>query len=247
MHQQPETRPAGRRVKSRAQEGQGSALATYVLVPGGWRGGWACEPVSARLRRLGHTVHALTLPGLGDDSADVGGINLDAHIAHVVQAVTAVTQADNRGPVVLCGHSYAGMVITAAADRAADQVQRLVYLDAFVPDDGQSWWDLANDHYRSLVLAGARRDGLTVTPPAGSDSRERSQPLGTFLQGVSLTGAHWRIPRRTLVFASRWPGTPFRPQYEKLRHDPQWETHELTTGHDVMREAPDDVVAVLTS
>ena len=217
-------------------------MATFVLIPGGWRGGWACEPVSARLRRLGHTVHALTLPGLGDDSADAGSINLDAHIAHVVQAVTAA----GPGPVVLCGHSYAGMIITAAADRAAGQVQRLVYLDAFVPDDGQSWWDLANDHYRSLVLAGARQDGLTVAPPAGSDSRERPQPLGTFLQAVSLTGAHRRIPRRTLVFASRW-ATPFRPQYEKLRHDPQWEIHELATGHDVMREAPDQVVGLLTS
>jgi pimeloyl-ACP methyl ester carboxylesterase len=222
-------------------------MATFVLVPGGWRGGWACEPVSARLRRLGHTVHALTLPGLGDDGGNAGRINLDAHVAHVVQAVTASARADNGGPVVLCGHSYAGMVITAAADRAADQVQRLVYLDAFVPDDGQSWWDLANDHYRSLVLAGARQDGLTVAPPPDSDIRERPQPLGTFLQGVSLTGAHRRIPRRTLVFAARWPATPFRQQYEKLRHDPQWETRELTTGHDVMREAPDDVVALLTS
>src|ERR1700722_6237660 len=165
-------------------------MATFVLVPGGWRGGGGGEPVSAGLRRLGHTVHALTLPGLGDDGdpgADSGRINLDAHVAHVVQAVTAVGPADNRGPVVLCGHSYAGMVITAAADRAADQVQRVVYLDAFVPDDGQSWWDLANDHYRSLVLAGARQDGLTVAPPAGSDIRERPQPLGTFLQAVSLT------------------------------------------------------------
>jgi pimeloyl-ACP methyl ester carboxylesterase len=161
--------------------------------------------------------------------------------------VTAAGPANGRGPVVLCGHSYAGMVITAAADRAADQVQRLVYLDAFVPDDGQSWWDLANDHYRSLVLAGARQDGLTAAPPPGSDIRERPQPLGTFLQAVSLTGAHWRIPRRTLAFASCWPATPFRPQYEKLRHDPQWETRELATGHDVMRQAPDDVVAMLTS
>jgi hypothetical protein len=139
------------------------------------------------------------------------------------------------------------MVITAAADRAADQVERLVYLDAFVPDDGQSWWDLANDHYRALVLAGARQDGLAVAPPSGSDSRERPQPLGTFLQAVSLTGAQRRIPRRTLVFAAGWPATPFRPQYEKLRHDPQWEIHELATGHDVMREAPDDIVALLTS
>ena len=110
--------------------------------------------------------------------------------------------------------------------------------------------ELVGPGERPLPLAGDR--GRTAgrpygRPAGGSDIRERPQPLGTFLQGVSLTGAHWRIPRRTLVFASRWPATPFRPQYEKLRHDPQWETHELTTGHDVMREAPDDVVALLTS
>jgi pimeloyl-ACP methyl ester carboxylesterase len=54
---------------------------------------------------------------------------------------------------VLCGHSYAGIVITAAADRAPDRVRRLVYLDAFVPEDGQSWWDLADDRYRSRARA----------------------------------------------------------------------------------------------
>src|ERR1700733_8006593 len=56
-------------------------MATFVLIPGGWRGGWACEPVSARLRRLGHTVHALTLPGLGDDGAEAGRITLAPHVA----------------------------------------------------------------------------------------------------------------------------------------------------------------------
>jgi pimeloyl-ACP methyl ester carboxylesterase len=83
-------------------------------------------------------VHALTLPGLGDDGADAGSINLDAHITHVVQAVKAAGPADGGEPVVLCGHSYAGMVITAAADRAADQVHRLVYLDALSPTTGRA-------------------------------------------------------------------------------------------------------------
>lgn len=147
---------------------------------------------------------------------------------------------------MLCGHSYAGFVITAAADRVPDRVQRLVYLDAFVPEDGQSWWDLADDRYRSLVLAGARRDGLAAAPPGGLDARARPQPLGTFLQAVSLTGAHRLVPRRTLVFASGWR-TLFRPQYDRLRQDSRWEVHELATGHDVMRQAPDGLVAILTT
>lgn len=64
-------------------------MATFIL-PGGWHGGWAYDPVAARLRRLGHTVHALTLPGLSDDSADGSDVNLDTHVDCVVQAVTAV-------------------------------------------------------------------------------------------------------------------------------------------------------------
>lgn len=205
-------------------------MATFVLVPGGWHGGWSYQPVTDRLRERGHAVHAITLPGLDDDGTAVGGINLDAHADHVVWALSTAGTDPASAPIVLCGHSYTGMVITAVADRAPERVDRLVYLDAFVPEDGQSWWDLANDHYRSLILAGARRDRLTVAPPTGLDPRTRPQPLATFLQKVSLTGAHRRIPRRTLVFASGWRATPFRAQYERLRRDPEWETCEFATG-----------------
>lgn len=218
-------------------------MTTFVLVPGGWHGGWDYQPVTDRLRRLGHSVHPLTLPGLEPEqpAPAPGPINLDTHIEYAATAVESVP-----GDVILCAHSYAGMVITGVADRIPERIRRLVYIDAFVPSHGQSWWDLANGHYRSLAIEGARADGLHVAAPPGLDQRTRPQPLASFLQEVRLTGAHRGIPRRTLIFASGWDTTPFREQYDRLRHDPAWETHELPTGHNVMKEAPDALTAILT-
>jgi pimeloyl-ACP methyl ester carboxylesterase len=199
------------------------------------------------LRRLGHTVHAITLPGLEPEqpaqrpAAPRGPINLDTHIEYAAAVVQSV-----HGDVILCGHSYGGMVVTGVADRIPERIARLVYIDAFVPSHGQSWWDLANAHYRSLVIDGSRADGLHVAVPAGMDQRSRPHPLASFLQEVRLTGAHRRIPRRTLIFASGWDATPFREQYHRLRDDPVWETHELATRHNVMKEAPDALTAILT-
>jgi pimeloyl-ACP methyl ester carboxylesterase len=218
-------------------------VTTFVLVPGGWHGGWDFEPVTDRLRGQGHTVHDLTLPGLepGQPAAPAGSINLDTHIDHVAKVVESVP-----GDVVLCAHSYGGMAVTGAADHMPERIARLVYIDAFVPSHGQSWWDLANEHYRSIVIHGARADGLTVAAPPGLDPRTRPHPLASFLQEVQLTGALHAIPRRTLIFASGWDATPFREQYARLRDDPSWETHELPTGHNVMRDAPDALTVILT-
>jgi pimeloyl-ACP methyl ester carboxylesterase len=221
-------------------------VTTFVLVPGGWHGGWDYQPVTERLRRLGHTVHAISLPGLESEqpaqqpAVVVGGINLDTHIEHVATVVRSIPD-----DVVLCGHSYGGMAVTGVADRMPERIGRLVYIDAFVPSHGQSWWDLANEHYRSVVIDGARADGLMVAVPPGLDQRARPHPLASFLQEVQLTGAHRGVPRRTLIFASGWDATPFRDQYARLRDDPAWEIHELTTGHNVMREAPDALTAIL--
>src|SRR4051795_10471631 len=97
---------------------------TFVLVPGAWKGSWAFESVVPLLERAGHTVHALTLTGLqpDDDDATVAAANLDRHAADVLQLVDRAHLTD----VTLVGHSYAGMVIAAAADRAPDRVSRLV-------------------------------------------------------------------------------------------------------------------------
>ena len=217
-------------------------MASFVLIPGGWRGGWTFADLVARLNRAGHEAYAVTLSGLdvalGPSSAN---INLDTHIADVIELLAV----EDLSEVILCSHSYGGMVATGVADRAPERIAALAYLDAFVPADGQSWWDLANEHFRQLIIENARHDGLTVEPPAGRDRRRKPHPIGSFLQALHLTRAEKPMPR-TFVYATGWSATPFTAQYERLRDDPAWQVHTLTCGHDVVNEAADEVFEILT-
>ncbi|MFF5125730.1 alpha/beta fold hydrolase [Streptomyces syringium] len=112
-------------------------------------GGWCFDPVAERLRQHGHRVHALTLSGISE-RADLltSTVNLDTHIQDVVDVLVAERIED----AVLVGHSYGGMVVSGVADRVPERVDSLVYLDAVVPEDGDSCW--------SLVPSGCRRDRL---------------------------------------------------------------------------------------
>jgi pimeloyl-ACP methyl ester carboxylesterase len=129
----------------------------FVMVPGGWQGGWVFESVAAELRRNGHQVEAVTLSGLElDGPVGVGDPpNLDTHIDQVAELIDSGDQT----PVALCGHSYGGMVIAGVADRLGDRLDQLVFIDAYVPDDGDSCWSLTSDSFRELFIAGARADG----------------------------------------------------------------------------------------
>jgi pimeloyl-ACP methyl ester carboxylesterase len=217
------------------------AMATFVLIPGGWRGGWTFADFVARLQRAGHAAYAVTLSGL-DPAADqpAGAINLDTHIADVLELMTVEDLAE----VILCAHSYGGMVATGAAARAPERIAALVYLDAFVPENGQSWWELAGEHYRKLAIERARHDGLTVLPPDGRDPRCRPHPLGSFLQALHL-GEVATPARRVFVYASGWEATPFAAQYRRLLDDPGWIVHGIACGHDVINIAPDEVFDIL--
>ncbi|MFD8749884.1 alpha/beta fold hydrolase [Kitasatospora sp. NPDC059577] len=219
-------------------------MTTFVLVPGAWKGAWAYEAVVPLLERAGHTVHALTLTGLrpDDDPATVATANLDTHADDVLRHLDRhhVTGA------TLVGHSYAGMVVAAAADRADGRISRLVHLDAYVPHDGDSCWSATNDHFRDVFAVGAAATGHAVGPPAGGDPRRRPHPLASFLQSIRLTGAHDRIPRREFVYCSGWEDrTPFADLRTRLRADPGWRVHDLPTGHDAMHEDPEAVAAIL--
>jgi pimeloyl-ACP methyl ester carboxylesterase len=214
-------------------------MATFVLIPGGWNGGWMYTDLAARLREAGHDAYALTLSGL-DDGPSPANVNLDTHIADVLDLLTM----EDLSEVILCAHSYGGMVALGVADRAPERLAALIYLDAFVPEDGQSWWDLAGDAYRALVLAQARHDGLTVLPRDGADPRCRPHPLASFVQALrapyAAPGLH-----RVFVYASGWSATPFTAQYERLRSDPAWTVHTIACAHNVVRYAPDETYDVL--
>ncbi|GAA1656345.1 alpha/beta fold hydrolase [Fodinicola feengrottensis] len=216
-------------------------MATYVLVPGGWHGGWYFEPLAQHLRWHGHQAYAVTLSGVGDrHHLRSAAVNLDTHI----QDVLSLLETEQITDAVLCGHSYGGMVVSGVADRAPERVEAVTYCDAYLPQDGDSCWSLTSDVYRGLFLANATGDGQNVEPPAGMDPRATSQPLATFLQAIQLTGAE--LPtRRHFVYLSGWSGTPFASTYERLSQDATWKVHDLPVGHNVMRLAGDDLLKIL--
>ncbi|MDH6142225.1 pimeloyl-ACP methyl ester carboxylesterase [Kitasatospora sp. GP30] len=220
-------------------------MATFVLVPGTYHGGWWYGPIAEELRGHGHTVHALTLTGVGERNHLLNAsINLHTHIEDIVQALDNEEIED----AILVGHSYGGMPITGAADRRPERIASLVYLDSFAPRDGESELDILPADWRQQTLAAAAGNGFAMVPPAfltAKDARVTSHPLATKLQRIRLTGAHEQVNRRTYVHSSGFEGSPFLATYERLRQDPSWTVESLPIGHDIIRDAPDYLVKLL--
>lgn len=213
-------------------------MATFILIPGGWQGGWAFEKVATLLIAEGHNAQPLTLAGLGNVPAP--SANLDLHIGEAVRAIRA--QHDE---VVLVGHSYGGMVVSGAADAEPARIRALVYSDAYVPESGDSVWSLTSPYFRDTIIAGVAADGLNCAPPPNLDPRCRPQPIGTFLQAIDLSGRWRSVPRKTFVGAHGWEGSPFRGLYKRLSADAEWATFAFDCGHNIPRLEPEAVVEIL--
>jgi pimeloyl-ACP methyl ester carboxylesterase len=211
------------------------------MVPGGWQGGWVFDEVAAELRQNGHQVEAVTLAGLElDGPVDVDRPpNLDTHIDQVAEIV----ERDDETSIALCGHSYAGLVIAGVADRLGDRLDQLIFIDAYVPDDGDSCWSLTSDVFREQFIAGARPDGRWVAVPEGLDLRARPHPLPSFVQSIKLENTI--TSGRTYISGGVWPGSPFVGLTERLRQDPAWQVHEIPVGHNIARRDPRSLATVL--
>lgn len=232
---------------------------TFVLIHGAWHGGWCYRDVAALLRAEGHIVHTPTLTGLGERRhLGVDIVNLDLHIEDIAQ----VFEFEELSEVILVGHSYAGMVITGVADRLAERIAAIVYLDAYVPQrDGDSIRKMEGSSVGDAT-ASMGRDGWSVPPPPPENfgvrpaNRDRvarlctPQPLAPMLQELRLTGEHLKIANRHFVYASGWGtkgATPFRRYYEELRARPEWTTHVMPFGHDMMIDEPAATAKLLLS
>jgi pimeloyl-ACP methyl ester carboxylesterase len=214
-------------------------MPTFVLIPGGWRGGWSLTPVARKLRALGHEVFAATLTGLGErvHLAASARPNLETHILDVANLLTFEDLHD----VVLCGHSYAGMVVSGVADLMPERIAAVVYVDAFVPNDGEAWWDLAGDYFRKLAIDGSAADGFSVQPPPSpGDARRVPHPLASFRQSIRLTGRWQEVREKMFIYATGWAETPFTATYERLGQDPAWIVKSVPTGHDIFGKAQDE-------
>lgn len=210
-------------------------MADIVLVPGAYHGGWYFSPIVARLAQAGHRVHTITLSGLAaTNPAGMSAINLDQHIADVV----ALIEDEQLNDVLLCGHSYGGMVIAGARDRLGERIARLVFVDALVPDDGESVWSFWPKESSDNFID-ASTDGVSTAPPPGLDPRARAHPLGTFLQPISLGAATYAGVRKTYALCRNNAPSPFHDLCAKLGAQGDWQIEQLDCGHDIMSEAPD--------
>ncbi|MBN9065336.1 MAG: alpha/beta hydrolase [Rhizobiales bacterium] len=213
-------------------------MATFILIAGGWQGGWVYQKVADILIAHGHKAVPITLSGLGDAPAPTA--NLGTHIGEIVDVVKS-----HGDDLVLVGQSYGGMVVSGAADAVPSRIRALVYVDAYVPDSGDSVWSLTTPRFREMFVAGAKTDGLNCMPPPNLDPRCRPHPIGTFLQSITLTGRWREVPRKIFVGAHGWEGSPFLDLHRRLGDEPEWSTFALDCGHNVARLEPEALTEIL--
>jgi pimeloyl-ACP methyl ester carboxylesterase len=231
------------------------AKVTFVLVHGAWHGGWCWRFVRALLEKSAHRVYAPSLTGLGERRHLARpDIDLDTHITDVV----SLLEMEDLRRIVLVGHSYGGMVITGAADRAHERIARLVYLDAFVPESGKCTLDYVLPERAARFREEGERTS-SITPPPLSlwghtkqehidfiKPREVRHPYRTMAQPIRISNPEKieRLPR-TFIYCSS-PATGSFDQFAaKYRNDAAWTFFELKTGHDAMILMPEQVAELL--
>jgi pimeloyl-ACP methyl ester carboxylesterase len=231
-----------------------SAQKTFVLVHGAWHGGWCWRRVADLLERKGHKVFTPTLTGLGERSHLMSrDINLDTHIADVVN----VFKWEDLHDAVLVGHSYGGWVISGAVEQVLPRVASIVFLDAFMPDNGTRGLDNTSEFSRKGILAAMEKGDVSRPSPTAAmfevnekdrawvDSKTTPQPLGVALQPIRLTGARDKVAKKTYIRAASYPQAIFDRYLGICKADKTWHTFEIPSGHDVMVDMPERLAEVL--
>ncbi|MGB7458490.1 MAG: alpha/beta hydrolase, partial [Pseudolabrys sp.] len=158
---------------------------------------------------------------------------------------------------VLVGHSYGGCVISGIAEVMPDATDSLVFLDAFIPDNGDSTFDLVQPAVQE-VIRGALAGGEITVPVrdaaafrvnekdrAWVDSLATPQPIATMTEKLTLSGARERMPRKAYIRASGYPNVSFEKAHARAKADPTWRTYEVPCGHDVMIDEPERLTEIL--
>jgi pimeloyl-ACP methyl ester carboxylesterase len=224
-------------------------------VHGAWHGGWCWRRVAERLQQAGHRVFAPTLTGLGERAHLLTpAVNLDTH----VQDIAGVLEAEELENVVLAGHSYAGLVISGVAARAKRRLRQLVYLDALLVEDGQSWAEAFPPEVTEARRKSATLTGGVKTLPAPDPKiygfsdpaddvwlrrRLTPHPYAPFEQKVQ-----WGFPLGNglpKVYVDCTQPALAALAAIKARHRAEWEFIELQTGHDLMVSAPEETARIL--
>jgi pimeloyl-ACP methyl ester carboxylesterase len=241
---------------------QEASMATFVLVHGAWHGGWCWQKLTPFLEAAGHQVHAPTLTGLAERASELSpDVGLDTHIQDIVGLLL---DKDLHG-VILVGHSYGGMVITGVVDQAPERIGRLVYLDTFVPRDGESMVSVS-PLISYLLRRQAQADGwridsrgdygVTTEPDRSWVLRSVTpQPLKTLEQPLHLKNPAIVSTKPRTRIDCVGGGFFFTRVRPLLRHllaprafpptEAGWRLRQLPTGHDAMITMPRELADLL--
>jgi pimeloyl-ACP methyl ester carboxylesterase len=227
---------------------------TFVLVHGAWHGGWCWRRIADRLTAKGHKVYTPTLTGLGERSHLLSkDIRLKTHIDDVANLI----KWERLSGMVLCGHSYGGFVVSGVAEQMEKAIASIVFLDAFVPDNGDAMPDLTGPAVIEAIRKAKETGALGVPPrPAaafGVNEKDRAwvdsltglQPLATFTDAIALTGARDRIAKKAYIRAANYENPGFDKALARVKGDPAWRTYGVPCGHDVMVDMPDRLTEIL--
>ena len=242
-------------------------MATVVIVHCAWWGAYLWQTVRHQLQAAGHVVLTPTLTGLSERTHLRGLEGKDIDLSLHIQDILAVLEWEDLHDVRIVGHSYSGIVATAVADRVPERMAEVIYVDAFVPDDGQSMLDLLPPPARAGFEQQVQTlpDGRQVVPPrrfehlgrrssgALSDdeiqrvlARFQPQPWATFTEPVHLTGAGIRVPH-TYMHCTDKVGPDALERFAAQAHARGERVLELSTGHFPMLTTPHELADLLVA
>ncbi len=230
-------------------------MATFVLVHGTGCGGWVWQKLTPLLRAGGHEVYAPTLTGVGDRAHLLDcGVDLNTHITDI----TSLIEYEDLTDVVLVGHSYAGMVITGVAAKVPERLSQVVYLDAYLPDDGQTEADLWPADMRAEILTDVAAGRGVRQPPSlaflGITDAEMGEwvkarltphPLATYNQPAPVGDNRSASLRYSYIHCTAGPTTSLFATFATKAKAKGWEVYELATGHVVMLTLQHDLARIL--
>ena len=228
-------------------------MAIIVLAHGAWSAAWAWKKMRPLMARSGHSFFTPTYTGLGERAHLANpSIDLETHIEDVL----GVLEFEDLRDVVLLGHSYGGMVATGVADRARARIAHLIYLDAFVPKDGESLFDLVPEEQRKRQQASAAAgDGWRIAPnPTPEDTAAEDQawiatkrlphPLKCVETKLKLRNGPLTLPRSYIV-ATRNRHGPFGQFAALARTSPGWTCDEIDASHSPNITASEALMALI--
>jgi pimeloyl-ACP methyl ester carboxylesterase len=234
-------------------------MKSYLLVHGAWMGAWVWDTVAAGLRKRGATVKVIELPAHGSDKTPLAGANLATYVAKVDAAIDA-----SQGKLVLVGHSMAGMIITQAAEDRPERIDQLVYLAAYLPQNGQKLLDLAmtdSDSHAGRALKVDEKSGIIDIPLdqladsfiadgsqaaiAALKAHYQPEPLAGFVMPVNTTEARWGAVPKVYFYTEQDRAVSYALQRRMTNGVKLAGTRTFTSSHSPFLSQPDELVDAL--